>query len=211
MKTNESESVSVQSMRGQRGPVDHERRNQILVAAKEHFRVFGYKKTSVADLAKAIGLSNAYMYKFFDSKQAIGEAVCSMVLRDRTDRLEKILAETTSPVEALRRIYRSLALSGAELFFENRRMHDIVAATFEEKWQSLDIYNDLMFDLIKRLVLRGRETGDFERKSPLAETCRCIHLTMQPFIHPVLLEQNLDHLEQDATAVANFALSSLAP
>ena len=55
-----------------RGPADHEVRDQIVTAATEHFSRYGYEKTTVSDLAKAIGFSKAYIYKFFESKQAIG-------------------------------------------------------------------------------------------------------------------------------------------
>ncbi|HEY7799341.1 MAG TPA: TetR/AcrR family transcriptional regulator, partial [Hyphomonadaceae bacterium] len=60
-----------------RGPADHAVRDQIIEAAHEHFSRFGYEKTTVSDLAKSIGFSKAYIYKFFDSKQAIGEAICA--------------------------------------------------------------------------------------------------------------------------------------
>src|SRR5437667_12367004 len=53
-----------------RGPVDHNVREQILEAATEHFSRYGYEKTTVSDLAKAIGFSKAHIYKFFESKQA---------------------------------------------------------------------------------------------------------------------------------------------
>ena len=52
-----------------RGPADHTVRDQIVQAAGEHFRYYGYEKTTVSDLAKAIGFSKAYIYKFFNSKQ----------------------------------------------------------------------------------------------------------------------------------------------
>ena len=58
-----------------RGPADHAVRDQIVDAAGEHFSRYGYAKTTVSDLAKSIGFSKAYIYKFFDSKQAIGEAI----------------------------------------------------------------------------------------------------------------------------------------
>ena len=51
-----------------RGPADHDVRDQIVAAATEHFRLYGYDKTAVSDLAKAIGFSKAYIYKFFESK-----------------------------------------------------------------------------------------------------------------------------------------------
>jgi hypothetical protein len=38
-----------------RGPADHNVREQILEAAGEHFSHYGYDKTTVSDLAKAIG------------------------------------------------------------------------------------------------------------------------------------------------------------
>ncbi|WP_217430310.1 TetR/AcrR family transcriptional regulator [Sphingomonas bacterium] len=65
---------------GQRGPADHSISDQIFDAVDEHFSRYRYGKTTVADLAKAIGFSKAYIYKFFDSKQAIGEAICSRCL-----------------------------------------------------------------------------------------------------------------------------------
>ena len=65
-----------------RGPVDHEVRSQIVTAATEHFSRYGYEKTTVSDLAKAIGFSKAYIYKFFESKQAIGEMICANCLGD---------------------------------------------------------------------------------------------------------------------------------
>jgi hypothetical protein len=60
---------------------------------------------------KAIGLSTAYIYKFFDSKQSIGEAVCALCLGERTSALEKIVAET--------------CIEGrAESYVQTRRSHD---------------------------------------------------------------------------------------
>lgn len=211
MEATSIEFEQIPPVPGQRGPAEHQRREQILRAAGEHFRHYGYKKTAVADLAKAIGLSPAYIYRFFVSKQAIGEAVCAQCLGERTTALEKIVEETASPVETMRKMYKVLALKGAQLFFEDRKMHDIVTASFEEHWGNLEAYNQALIGIIRKVLVRGREMGEFERKTSLEEACRAIHHTMQSFFHPILLEQNLDHLEEDAVAVANLVLRSLAP
>ena len=65
-----------------RGPADHDVRDQIIQAAMEHFAHYGYDKTTVSDLAKSIGFSKAYIYKFFEAKQAIGEVICANCLRE---------------------------------------------------------------------------------------------------------------------------------
>ena len=61
-------------------------------AAEEHFSRYGYEKTTVSDLAKSIGFSKAYIYKFFDSKQAIGEAICSKTLSAIVAAVEEAVA-----------------------------------------------------------------------------------------------------------------------
>src|SRR5882724_2335816 len=105
---------SMKTIVGQRGPVEHERRQEILAAADEHFRRYGYYKTTVADLAKAIGLSSAYIYKFFESKQAIGEAVCCQCLGRTQTELQSISVEKKSAADRIRNTYKMLAFMGVK-------------------------------------------------------------------------------------------------
>jgi AcrR family transcriptional regulator len=193
----------------QRGPVEHERREQIVKAANEHFRRYGYNKTTVADLANAIGLSTAYIYKFFDSKQAIGEAVCAASLGEISSDLGKIARQPKSAAERLRAIYQSLTRQSAQLYFNERKLHEIVITACSEKWGPVRQREEAILDLIRELVAEGREKGEFERKTPFEETCRAILQTMEPFWHPRLLEEHLDDLEERATAMANLVLRSL--
>jgi AcrR family transcriptional regulator len=204
------ERASQSQSSGQRGPAEHERREQILTAAKEHFRLYGYKKTTVADLAKAIGLSTAYIYKFFESKQAIGEAVCGLCLGSIQGDLRSIADERKPAADRLRRLYKCLAKQGVELFFNDRKLHDIVLAALEEKWRAAMCHEANLLDIIRRVVSEGREAGEFERKTPFDETCRAILQTMLPFWHPLLLEQYLDDLDDRTTVVANLVLRGLS-
>ena len=194
---------------GHRGPVEHERREQIVKAANEHFRLYGYNKTTVADLANAIGLSTAYIYKFFESKQAIGEAVCAASLGEIASDLRKIARQPKSAAERLRSMYQCLTRRSAELYFNERKLHEIVITACSEKWRPVKEREETMLELIRELVTEGREKGEFERKTPLEETCRAILQTMEPFWHPRLLEEHLDDLDERAAAMANLVLRSL--
>ncbi len=196
---------------GQRGPAEHARREQIIEAANEHFRHYGYTKTTVADLAKAIGLSTAYVYKFFESKRAIGEAICARCLGKITSDVEAIAAERAPAADRLRRIFRVLARDGVELFFQDRKLHDIVVAAQAEQWRTIDEQEAALLAIVERIVREGREAGEFERKTPIDETCRAILLVLCPFRHPAILAEKLDTLDADATVVANLVLRSLAP
>lgn len=207
-----SSSIFLGSMpgSGQRGPAEHERRQQILRAAYEYFRHYGYRKTTVVDLAKEIGFSSAYIYRFFASKQAIGIAVCSLCLGEILSEIEQSIAQVPSPVAGMRHIFQGLAKNGMKALNEEKKIHDLVLASFEENWTCLHNFNEAIFEMIRTLVVSGRQTGMFERKTPLDETCRAIWHTTQPFFHPMLLEQNNDHIDEDAIAVANLVLRSLS-
>lgn len=199
---------------GPRGPAAHRTRSQILEAADTHFRRYGYGKTTVADLARAIGVSPAYVYKFFDSKQAIGEAVCAATLEGILAVLDAVAAEDRSASERLRRLYRTLLARSLDLFFQERKLHDIVSAAVGEHWRSVGAYLEGLKAVVRRLLVEGRAAGEFERKTPIEDAASAIVTTLAPFCHPVLLEQSAEDgedLQSSAERVASLVLRSLAP
>ncbi|KRA73852.1 AcrR family transcriptional regulator [Caulobacter sp. Root656] len=196
---------------GQRGPLEHDVRNQIVNAAEAHFSRFGYGKTTVADLAKAIGFSKAYIYKFFDSKQAIGQAICVQCLDKVLAAGETGIADGKTASEKLRRFFNGIVAKSAELFFQDKLLYDIAAHSAEERWPSALAYLERSEALLKEIILLGRETGEFERKTPIDEVCEAILLVMQSFMNPLMLKHNLDDLPEAPTKAINLVLRSLAP
>ncbi|PNB47805.1 TetR family transcriptional regulator [Pseudomonas sp. GW456-12-10-14-LB2] len=197
---------------GPRGPVDHEIRDQIVAAANEHFSQNGYGKTTVSDLARSIGFSKAYIYKFFDSKQAIGEAICSNCLGQMVAAVEQAVnAEGISPTERFRRLVKTVIATGVDLFFNDRKLYDIAAFSAAERWPSAQVYEEQIKRFIFDIVREGRELGEFERKTPLDETVEAIHLALRPFVNPLLLQHNLDFIEVAPTLTSNLILRSLMP
>jgi AcrR family transcriptional regulator len=194
-----------------RGPVDHNVRDQILEAAQEHFSHYGFDKTTVSDLAKAIGFSKAYVYKFFDSKEAIGEAICAKTLNAIVAAVEEAMAGASTPTEKFRRMFKTLTSTGASLFFNDRKLHDIAAHSAGEGWPSARAYAERIRQILMEVVREGRETGEFERKTPLDETVHAIYLVVHPYVNPLLLQHNLDLIEEAPTQLSNLVLRSLAP
>jgi len=194
-----------------RGPADHNVRDQIVEAAEAHFSHYGYEKTTVSDLAKAIGFSKAYIYKFFDSKQAIGEAICSKTLSSIVAAVEEAVAGATTPTEKFRRMFKTLVSTGVSLFFNDRKLYDIAAYSAGEGWPSAQAYCERIREILTEVVREGRENGEFERKTPLDETVHVIDLVMKPYVNPLLLQYNLDVAEEAPVQLANLVLRSLAP
>ena len=104
-----------------------------------------------------MGVSSAYLYRFFDSKQAIGEAVCAMTLAKIDVALKEIAERDDSATQRLRDLLDCLLEKGLELFLKERRMHDIVVA-IENQWHHMSVHDDI-YEAIRRIVADGREAG----------------------------------------------------
>ena len=196
---------------GQRGPAEHAIRDQIVAAAGEHFSRYGYGKTTVSDLAGAIGFSKAYIYKFFDSKQAIGEAICATCLNSIVGHVESVIADAKTPTEQIRRMFSTVVADSVRLFFNDRKLYDIAAFACTEKWPPSVTYMEDLHNLVARILVEGRRTGEFERKTALDETTRAIMGAMLAFLSPVTLQYNLDAVPQLPNEIVAMILRSLSP
>ena len=194
-----------------RGPSDHSVRDQVVDAATEHFGHFGYEKTTVSELAKSIGFSKSYIYKFFDSKQAIGEVICTNRLAMIMAIVNSAIADAPSASEKLRRLFRSLTEAGSDLFFHDRKLYDIAAVAARDKWPSAEAHEERLRTLIEHIIVEGRQAGEFERKTPLDEAAHAIYLVMRPYISPVQLQYNLETAPAAAALLSSMILRSLSP
>lgn len=194
-----------------RGPVDHEVRDQIVVAATEHFSRYGYEKTTVSDLAKAIGFSKAYIYKFFESKQAIGEMICANCLQEIETEVKAIMAEADLPPEKLRRMFKGFTEATLRLLFRDRKLYEIAASAATERWSAVVAYEERVQALLKEILQDGRQSGDFERKTPLDETAAAIYLVMRPYFNPLLLQHSFDYTDEAPGQLSSLVLRSLSP
>jgi AcrR family transcriptional regulator len=194
-----------------RGPADHEVRDQIRAAATEHFSRYGYEKTTVSDLAKAIGFSKAYIYKFFDSKQAIGEMICTNCLCEIESEVRAAVDEAERPPEKLRRMFKTIVEASLRLFSRDRKLYEIAISAATERWQVALDFEERTRKLLQDILQEGRQTGDFERKTPIDETAMAIYLVMRPYVNPVLLQYSFDYTEDAPAQLSSLALRSLSP
>ena len=194
-----------------RGPAEHSVRDQIVEAAHEHFAHYGYAKTTVSDLAREIGFSKAYIYRFFESKQAIGEAIVG-------ECLDEIFAKTREAVESgrdandkLRKFAKTVTSASIDVAFNDRKIYEVATHASSENWAPVQAYVERLQAFLEDILKEGRESGQFERKTPIDETRRAIYYALLPFIDPVFLQRSIDLLPDAQTEVINLILRSLAP
>ena len=126
---------------------------------------------------------------------------------------EKTLAEAFSSYSEVARdgMFKVLVATGVSLHFNDRKLYDVAAYAAGERWPSTRAYDERIKEIVTEIVREGRESGEFERKTPLDETVRAIGLVMQPYVNPLLLQYSLDVAEEAPMQLSNLVLRSLAP
>jgi AcrR family transcriptional regulator len=207
----EAETITLPTS-GQRGPVEHERRAQILEAADNLFREFGYRKSSVADISKAMGISTAYIYRFFTSKQAIAEALCASTLECIDEQLQEVICLEGSPTKRFRLFMQTALKLSYELFVVEREVNDVVVAAVEGNWCTVGGHREQLYSMLQRLITEGRQAGEFEKKTPIDEVTDGLAEIILPYTNGrSMADRSWAELEKGMHATTNLVLRSLAP
>ncbi len=187
-------------------------RAAIVETADRLFRTLGYQKTAVADIARELRMSPANVYRFFPSKSAICEAIAERVLSGLNARVWEVARGTASPRQRIRDLFRLLQEQTLALFFEERRMHEMVAVALQEHWGVVELHLREIDAAFRHVVAEGQAQGVFARLDP-DEAARLLHAACAVFTHPVLVEKCLqvDELPAMAQAMAEFCLRALRP
>lgn len=185
-----------------------EGQREIIAVAQKLFTTIGYRKTTVADIAAELGMSPANVYRFFDSKKSINEAVAELLLDGIAAELDVIARSGTPPAARLADFMRTLARLSDERFMTNSRVNDMVEDAMTESWNVCVRYAENVQAIIARIVEDGRASGDFSIEDAMVGAS-CVKATMTCFMHPTMMALSAGHGRPGIEQVIDFALRGL--
>ena len=186
--------------------------SRILAAAEEQFRRMGYAKTAVADIARALGMSPANIYRFFASKAAINEAICEKHFAEVHGLLRAIMAEERPAAERLENFILELHRYNKTRCVSERRLHDMVAAGMEENWHAVERHIAALHEMIAELVADGVKRGEFAPSVSPKDASDAVCTACTGVLHPALIAQFAHKdLEEDARRVVRYLIRALTP
>jgi AcrR family transcriptional regulator len=109
---------------------DCDTRRAILKAARERFLHYGYKKTTIDEVAAAAGVGKGTVYLYFSSKEEILLTLARDVKRCVTEQMRGIAGSLAPPEEKLRRMILARILT----------VHDAASATAH----GLELVDDML-------------------------------------------------------------------
>lgn len=147
-------------------PTKEETRERILLKADELFRLYGVGKTTVADIARELGMSSANIYKFFPAKSAIIEACAERGLDLIGSEINSIADAPGGAMDRIGRIVLAVYRLNREMLRNERRIFSLVMTAVEENWQCVQKYRGLLLGTMMRLLDEGVRSGEFAADLP---------------------------------------------
>jgi AcrR family transcriptional regulator len=134
----------------------------ILDAARSRFMHYGYKKTTIDEIAADAGVGKGTVYLYFGNKEEILLTIAAQVKRNITEQMRAIAASLASPEERLRRMALASILSvhdaakttthGVELVDEMLRPQIMKCGMAQREAQ---------YDLLAEVLEEGVQRGEF--------------------------------------------------
>ena len=186
-------------------------RERILVVAERLFRELGYQKTTVGDIAKALHMSPANVYRFFDSKKAIHEGVARILMGEVEVAAQAIMVKPGPATPRLRELLATIHRMNSERFVGDSKLHEMVEIAMEESWEVCVAHMQTVVESIAGVVAQGVASGEFEAQDvPLAALCIC--QAMMGYFHPQMIAQAVNKPKPHAPIeqMIDFLLVGLA-
>lgn len=138
------------------------RREQIFETAFELFARFGYKKTTVEDIAGALGLTKGALYLYVKNKQDLYEKTVAWAFIEWQQKVRDAVTDITDPVER----FRAMAENAIGHLLGNEKLLALITtetdfyADLVVKEPFAAIHRDSML-MIESVLIEGVESGAF--------------------------------------------------
>ncbi|MBB6050983.1 TetR/AcrR family transcriptional regulator [Armatimonas rosea] len=188
-----------------------ETRRAILEVARKRFLHYGFKKTTIDEIAADAGIGKGTVYLYFDNKEELLLTLAREVKRNVTDQMRAITESLASPEEKLRRMLLAAVLS----------VHDVAQVTVH----GTELVNELLSPRLMEcgqperkaqleLLTQVLTEGDFDLPGTPTEAASLFLLAMVPFFPPYLNPCHASPscrrgLETQANAMLDFLLHGI--
>lgn len=185
-------------------------REQILNAAENRFRTYGYGKTTMAEIASDLDMSTANLYRYYENKLAIGSAMADKCFCERQAFLNEVVTRSGLTEAERLHVFVLEMLNFMHRQFNNEpkiaELVDVIISKCPEMIQE-KITNDKK--LIAQMLQQGNDSGEFDVKD-VDEMSGYVLASIAQFVTPFFMTLfPFAELERLAKGVVTLILNGL--
>lgn len=169
-------------------------RDEILQEAQKLFRQYGVRKTTMEDIAKAMGKGKSTLYYYYSSKEDIFDAVILKEMGEVFNSVKQAVEKAASAEDKL----KAFSLTKIKLVQKRVNLCKVVKGEMQDTMHCIKHlhaeYNNQEVSLVKNILAFGVQNGEFHKS-----------IGRELDILPEVMVSSLRGLEQDLFVNARFA------
>jgi len=187
-----------------------ETRQQILNAAEQRFRHYGFSKTTMAEIAEDCDMSAANIYRFFASKDDIIAEMANIYFTETENSLREIVRRKgLTAGERLEAFILETLYKTYDMFANQPKLNECCMHIDNERFELVTRHKEIKQSLIAEIVAEGNKTGEFDTDD-IVTTADTIEKTLILFAYPEFMHKySLEELERTARGVVNLLVRGL--
>lgn len=160
----------------------------VLGAAKDQVRRFGEAKTNMVDIARALGVNHAMLYRFYKSKSALMDAIVQEIMCDEAEMAAAYVEANGPAAERLLGLFLDLHRRKRERFIGDREIHDLHRRILIERPDMIADYARRIKALVETLIAQAAEKGEW-KIDDVSKAAGMVCDAMTAYVHPALVAQ----------------------
>ncbi len=154
-------------------------RDRILDAAHDVLARYGPQKTTVVDVARALGVSHGSVYRHFPSKAALRDAVTERWLARVGEPLAKIVAEDGPAADRLHRWFLKLIAIKRQKVTTEPELFATYQKLLAESRDVIRAHVEMLVGQVSAIIADGIRRGEFAKVDPDATARAIFHSTIR--------------------------------
>lgn len=175
--------------------VDHdEMKEQIIVAARKVFAQYGYRKTTIEDIASAVYKAKSSVYHYFNGKEDIFKAVIEREAAQIFRKVNETIRNESTPVGKFNMYFKTINQEVKETKNYFRLLMDEWFSVFDFTREVKKSHEKQSLNDIVSILREGNAVGVFEVANP-EESAKAIIAAFTGFWYPLSLEPDVAHID----------------
>jgi AcrR family transcriptional regulator len=171
-------------------------RQLILENARTLLRRFGADKLTVVDIARALDMSHANVYRFFKNKSEILDAIVDEWMSKMEAFIEAIAERPVSAADRIEAVVLELHRKRRQKLLEDAEVYETFRRVVELRPDVIAQRREKIVNVFKRLVEEGAENGEFAAVDA-DEAATVLKDATALFLHPFMIPTTLNEETED--------------
>lgn len=185
-------------------------RADIVEAAQSRFRIYGYGKTTMAEIAADVRMSAANLYRYFSNKQDIAAVCARQCMEDLQGMLKAVLAVPDATAEQRLHHFVQTALHyHFDLMHESPRLNELVDTISQNHRELIYERNIVMEGLIAEILEQGNLDGEFAVEDVQTSAAAILKSTVLFSVPYFMHLYTLEEFEKMAIDVVSLIINGL--